>query len=104
MLACPDLPVPVLQRRFFDEDGQFVARPDYEWEGRLAGEFDGLVKYGGGSMTPGQAPSDVVIAEKIREDRLRQMGVEVVRWVWADLQAGRLPGILRRALGRAGLI
>ncbi|WP_240498280.1 hypothetical protein [Williamsia sp. 1135] len=55
-------------------------------------------------MTPGQAPSDVVIAEKIREDRLRQMGVEVVRWVWADLQAGRLPGILRRALGRAGLI
>lgn len=48
-------------------------RPDYEWEGRLAGEFDGLVKYGGGSMTPGQAPSDVVIAKKIREDRLRQM-------------------------------
>ncbi|PYE20137.1 hypothetical protein DFR67_102275 [Williamsia limnetica] len=104
MLACSDIPVPVLQCRFFDEGGRFVARPDFEWEGRLAGEFDGLVKYGGGSMTPGLTPSDVVIAEKIREDRLRQMGVEVVRWVWADLQAGRLPSILRRALARAGLI
>jgi hypothetical protein len=104
MLACPDIPVPTLQRRFFDSDGRFVARTDFDWEGRLVGEFDGLVKYGGGSMTPGQTPSDVVIAEKIREDRLRQMGIEVVRWVWADLVDGRLPAILRRALGRAGLM
>lgn len=104
MLVCPDIPAPVLQRRFFDEDGRFVARVDFDWEGKVVGEFDGLVKYGGGSMTPGQAPSDVVIAEKIREDRLRQMGIEVVRWVWSDLQEGRLPGILRRALTRAGLI
>lgn len=103
MLVCPDIAVPVLQRRFYDEDGRFVARPDFEWEGRLVGEFDGITKYGAGSMEPGQTPNDVVIAEKIREDRLRQLGLEVVRWVWADLEAGRLPCILRRAMVRAGL-
>lgn len=104
MLACPEIPVPVLQRRFFESDGRFVARVDFDGEGAVVGEFDGLVEYGGGSMTPGQVTSDVVIAEKIREDRLRQMGIEVVRWTWADLVDGRLPAIVRRALTRAGLI
>lgn len=104
MIVCADIPKPTLQRRFYDEDGIFVARPDFEWDGRLVGEFDGLTKYGGGSMTPGQTPADVVIAEKIREDRLRQMGIDVVRWVWADLENGKLPGILRQALRRAGLV
>lgn len=52
MLVCPDIPEPTtLQRSFYDENGNFVARPDFDWEGRLAGEFDGLTKYGGGSMT-----------------------------------------------------
>lgn len=103
MLMCPEIPDPTLQRTFYDQDGRFVARPDFEWEGRLVGEFDGLLKYGGGSMKPGQTPNDVVIAEKIREDRLRQLGIEVVRWIWADLEEGRLPGIVRDALARAGL-
>ncbi len=104
ILACPDIPVPVLQRRFFDADDRFVARVDFDWDGVVVGEFDGLVKYGGGSLTPGQVPSDVVVAEKVREDRLRQMEIDVVRWTWADLRDGRLPGIVRRALTRAGLL
>ncbi|MCZ4551873.1 hypothetical protein [Gordonia rubripertincta] len=103
MLACPDLRKPTLQRKFYDSNGRFVARVDFEWQGRLVAEFDGLMKYGAGSMLPGQTPNDVVIAEKIREDRLRQLGLEVVRWVWDDLEAGRLPGILRQAMVRAGL-
>lgn len=103
MIACPDIPKPTLQRRFFDEDGIFVARPDFEWDGRLVGGFDGFMKYGQGAMKPGQTPTDVVIAEKLREDRLRHLGVEVVRWVWADLENGKLPGILRQALLRVGL-
>jgi hypothetical protein len=103
MIADRDIPQPRLQRVFYTAAGVFVARVDFEWEGRLVGEFDGLVKYGQGSMTPGQTPTDVVIAEKIREDRLRQLGLEVVRWTWADLEAGRLPGILHQAMVRAGI-
>lgn len=103
MFVCRDIPDPTLQRTFYDADGRFVARPDFEWEGCLVGEFDGLAKYGGGSMKPGQTSNDVVIAEKIREDRLRQLGIEVVRWIWADLEDGRLPRIVRDALARAGL-
>ena len=103
MLACPDIPEPRLQHRFYSADGRFVARTDFDWDGRLVGEFDGLMKYGAGSMKPGQTATDVVIAEKIREDGLRRMGIEVVRWVWADLVNGTLPAILRQALVRAGL-
>ena len=103
MLASRDIPRPRLQRELYTPTGIFVARVDFEWDGRLVGEFDGLVKYGQGLMVPGQTPNDVVIAEKIREDRLRQLGLEVVRWTWADLEAGRLPEILRQAMVRAGL-
>jgi hypothetical protein len=28
---------------------------------------------------------DVLFAEKKREERLRELGWQVVRWVWADL-------------------
>jgi predicted transcriptional regulator of viral defense system len=103
MLASRDIPRPRLQREFYTSTGVFVARVDFEWEGRLVGEFDGLVKYGQGLMAPGQTPNDVVVAEKIREDRLRQLGLEVVRWTWADLEAGRLPEIIRQAMVRVGL-
>lgn len=39
-------------------------------------EFDGLLKYA--------SPADVR-AEKAREDRLRELGYEVVRLTWQDL-------------------
>jgi hypothetical protein len=103
MIADRDMPRPRLQHVFYSASGHFVARVDFEWDGRLVGEFDGLVKYGQGSMAPGQTPNEVVIAEKIREYRLRQLGIEVVRWTWADLEAGRLPAILRQAMVRAGI-
>ncbi|NMN99976.1 hypothetical protein HH308_01955 [Gordonia sp. TBRC 11910] len=34
-------------------------------------------------MREGQESSDVVIEEKIREDLLRSLGFEVVRWTWS---------------------
>lgn len=43
-------------------------------------EFDGRVKYGSG---------DEVFAEKVREDRLRSWGYEVVRLTWSDLDRPR---------------
>jgi predicted transcriptional regulator of viral defense system len=90
---------PLLQYKVFDDYGRFVARCDFCWEEqRLLGEFDGLVKYAK-LLRPGQSPSDVVVEEKMREDRLRELGWRVIRWVWADLQQPELlAGRLRRAL------
>lgn len=49
-------------------------------------------------LLPGQTAGDVVYAEKLREDALRDLGWQVVRWGWADL---RDPAELRRRLERA---
>jgi hypothetical protein len=39
----------------------------------------------GSGSRPGQQSGDAVFAEKLREDRLRDQGLSVVRWTWADL-------------------
>ncbi len=49
-----------------------------------AGEFDGRRKYER-DLRPGEAPADALWREKRREDRLRELGLEIVRPVWADL-------------------
>jgi hypothetical protein len=89
------LPVPLLQFRFVDANG-FVARVDFYFPGeRTVVEFDGLVKYSGGSPT-------VLVEEKFREDRLRALGVEVVRITWADLdRPGSVVARIRQAFTRA---
>lgn len=71
-------PAPVLQAEFRDRQG-FIGRVDFYFpEYRLVIEFDGLLKYGGGA-------AGVLIEEKRREDRLRALGLTVVRSVWSDL-------------------
>jgi hypothetical protein len=91
-LARSGLPVPLLQ---YEIGGSYV---DFAWpELRVVGEFDGKVKYGK-YLTPGQSEGDAVFAEKIREDRIRDEGWRVVRWVWADLAAFEPVAVrLRRA-------
>jgi very-short-patch-repair endonuclease len=72
------LPVPLLQVDFSDSVG-FVGRVDFYFpEYSTVVEFDGLVKYAGRS-------AEALVAEKSREDRLRALGLEVVRVVWSDL-------------------
>lgn len=80
------LPRPLLQWRVnAAADGRFIGDTDFGWEQhRTVGEFDGLVKYGR-LVKDGQVPADVVVAEKIREDALRDEGLSVVRWRWAEL-------------------
>ena len=71
------------------------------WSGRrpVVGEFDGEVEYGR-LLRPGQDPGDVVVQEKIREDHLRELGLDVVRWTWQDLaDPQHLLARLRRRLG-----
>jgi hypothetical protein len=78
------LPMPELQVELFD-DGRYVARVDFLWRDfGTVGEFDGLIKYGR-LLRPGESAADAVIREKQREDKVRDLGLGVVRWIWADI-------------------
>jgi hypothetical protein len=87
------LPAPVLQAVFTDADG-FVGRVDFYFaDQRTVVEFDGLVKYG---------TRESLIQEKLREDRLRALGLQVVRITWADLDhPARVIARIRQAFARA---
>ncbi|MDJ0393886.1 hypothetical protein QMK17_11140 [Rhodococcus sp. G-MC3] len=89
---------PALQMNLYSPDGMFIARVDFLFdECGVVGEFDGKVKYTK-FLKPGQSSSDVVVAEKAREDELRSYGWVVVRWTWSDLEH---PQRLREKLKRA---
>jgi hypothetical protein len=92
------VPAPELQRDIYAGNGKFVARVDFYWEEqRTIGEFDGKIKYGR-LLKPGQSLEDAIFAEKVREDALRDLGWQIVRWLWADLYR---PGVIRDRVLRA---
>lgn len=65
---------------------------------RTRGEFDGRAKYLKPEYLNGRTASQVVINEKNRENRLRALGLTVVRWEWATaLDRQRLQAVLRSA-------
>jgi predicted transcriptional regulator of viral defense system len=93
------LPKPELQTEFRDARGR-VGLVDFWWpEHQLIGEFDGMTKYLSREFLLGKTSEDVVIAEKLREDRLRALGPRVTRWTWSTIMSDRLP----RHLIEAGL-
>ena len=96
------LPTPVPQREIYGPDGRLVARVDFCWEEqRTVGEFDGKIKYGR-LLKPGQSIEDVLFDEKRREDALRDLGWQIVRWLWADLyRQGVIRNRILRAFARA---
>jgi hypothetical protein len=99
-----DLEVPTFEPQLpIVEEGEVVARVDFGWEQeRVVAEFDGKIKYGR-LLRRGEEPGQVVYREKVREDMLRDLGWEVVRWVWADLAHPEvIAERLRRAFLRAG--
>jgi hypothetical protein len=70
-------------------DNQGVMIPDFLWPRvRRVGEFDGKVKYTRDAYTKGN-PSEVVWAEKKREDRLRALDLGVVRILTEHLESPR---------------
>lgn len=88
-----ELPEPQVEIR--DAAGQLIARVDGLWKQTgLVGEFDGLQKYSG-TFAGSTPPSEIVVAEKRREDALRRAGHDVARWIWLDL---RNPSRLERIL------
>lgn len=95
LLHTHGLPAPVLQAVFNDAAG-FIGRVDFFFAAeRTVVEFDGLLKYGDGAR-------DTLIREKLREDRLRALGLQIVRVTWADLNhPERLIARIRQAFARA---
>ena len=91
------IPTPIPQYEVW-QHGVLVGRADFGWkEFRTLGEFDGKEKYGR-LLKPGQTAADAVFQEKRREDALRDLGWQIVRWIWEDLYH---PEELRRRLQRA---
>lgn len=85
VLAELGLPTPTPQLVVRNEHGEFVGRVDFAWPALgVIGEFDGRVKYGR-KLAPGRDLADVLWSEKQREDHLRRLGWQVVRWIWDDL-------------------
>lgn len=88
-LLLKDWAVPELQAEVSTPQGVTVARVDFLFAQQgVIGEFDGMVKYRA-ELRGGRSAEQVVIAEKVREDRLRTLGWAVVRWTWAELDNPR---------------
>jgi very-short-patch-repair endonuclease len=77
LIANHGLPIPELQVEIRDAAGRLIGRVDFLLAGVLVIEFDGAMKYGD--------TADAVLAEKWREDRLREQGYGVLRLNWSDL-------------------
>jgi hypothetical protein len=99
------LPQPTQQRWVTRLDGRFVARVDFCWEQyRTVCETDGRIKYDEPERGPGSEKErrNALWSEKLREDTLRDLGLEVVRGYWADGvdEGAALAERLRRAFAR----
>ena len=103
-----ELPTP--QVEVYDERGGFVARVDGIWvEDGTVAEADGKGKYG--LPAPSSEPAtqaavvDRILTEKAREDALRSLGLEVVRWDFTDIRNNpeRVAGRVRSARARGDL-
>lgn len=93
------LPPPELNVLIPDAAGRPLARVDMLWrQYRTIGEADGAIKYGD------DEPASLFL-EKIREDTLRDLRYEVVRWTWWDVERrpGTVGGRVRRAFLRAAV-
>jgi uncharacterized protein YciW len=87
-----------LQQAIYDSAG-LVGYADFYWkQAKVVGEFDGMEKYVKPEFLKGRTPSQAVVEEKKRENRMRATGLNVVRWDWADLmEAGKLELMLTAA-------
>lgn len=93
----PDLQVPMPRS---DGPADLV---DFDWpDHELFGEFDGRGKYFSAEYTAGLRADEILMREKVREDRIRRRHRRfAVRWGWAELMKPQL--LLLTALLEAGL-
>jgi hypothetical protein len=87
--ALAGVPAPQWQVSIRGPDRRFLGRPDCWWAmAALAGEADGRAKYALAAAErtgDAQAVLDALQAERRREQRLRAVGAEVIRWSAADV-------------------
>ncbi|MGB3697218.1 MAG: hypothetical protein WBA05_07275 [Gordonia sp. (in: high G+C Gram-positive bacteria)] len=95
------LPIPLLQQAVDVEGHRYYS--DFEWARRLIGEFDGEGKYLSHRRL-GESVADAVLREKERENRLRDMGFDVVRWDWSVLERRGVVARVGPRLEAAGLV
>jgi len=101
-IARAGLPAPELQCEFSDARGR-IGLVDFWWAmANVIGEFDGVNKYTQDEFMSGQSSAEVVVAEKLREDRLRASSSRptVSRWGW---KLANSPDLLRDHLVSAGV-
>jgi len=80
--------LPEQQAEFRDRQG--VMRVDFSWpDAGLVGECDGIAKYLSADNGDGRGAARAVVDEKLREDRLRALGLRVVRWTPVTLRDRR---------------
>jgi hypothetical protein len=109
LLARIGMPAPVLQRPIVDGGGGLIGVCDFYIEAHATvAEFDGKVKYGRAlyertNQVDEVDLSEVLWKEKRREDRMRDQGHEMVRFVWSDLDGrdGQVRARFLRAFERA---
>jgi hypothetical protein len=83
------VPLGDAQVEILDERGRFVARVDRFWEEHgIVGEADGRAKYAVPDLGGVEGTRKALIREKAREDRLRDLGLEVIRWGMPEITAG----------------
>lgn len=88
------IPMPEPQYRVYDKRGELVGIADFGWEEyRHLGEFDGKAKYEK-FLRPGELPSDCVVREKRREDKMRADARGMTRFTWAEV----MPPTVRRTM------
>ncbi|NQX29633.1 hypothetical protein HQQ81_19990 [Microbacteriaceae bacterium VKM Ac-2854] len=81
------IPTPQLQVPHHDRRG-LAGITDFGWTAfGLVGEFDGKVKYTRAQYLNGRTVEEVVLAEKVREDRIRATGPRMSRWGSDDLRS-----------------
>ncbi|NLT27203.1 MAG: hypothetical protein GXX90_11290 [Microbacteriaceae bacterium] len=74
------LPMPLEQIEVLDEHGDLCGRSDFGWpEFAALGEADGRSKYDE-LLAAGETAVDAVHAEKMRENRMRMLGWQFLRW------------------------
>jgi len=101
------LPEPELQVPLRDRSGRSVGRVDFFFRAqRTVDESDGRVKYVESDRDrtgPKRKRELTLWEEKLREDRIRDLGLEVVRATWADTEDGGADLVRRvlRAFDRA---
>lgn len=96
-IGCPR---PELQVMQIDDDGD-IGESDFAWPAfNAVAEADGEAKYLDAALRKGRTIEQVMIDEKYREDRIRGIPREFVRWRWA---VGINPAALRQKLVRLGL-